>query len=52
MRNVKCTKAGPYIAEGGGGGGSGAAAPARKTKFLFSNIVSEFAELFLVAILA
>ena len=40
---------------GGGGGGEGeaegAAAPAGKTEFFFSNIVFEFAELFLVAIL-
>ena len=36
-------KAGPYI----GGRAEGAAAPARKSKF-FSNIVFEFAELFLV----
>ena len=33
---------GPYIA--------GGAAPARKTQFFFSNMVFEFAELFLVAI--
>ena len=40
---------GPYIA---GGGAGGAVAPARKTKcFFFSNIVFEFAGLFLVAIL-
>ena len=36
---------------GGGGGAEGAAAPARKTQFFFSNMVFEFAELFLVAIL-
>ena len=38
---------GPYIA----GGAKGAVAPARKTKCFFSNIVSDFAGLFLVAIL-
>ena len=33
------------------GGAKGAVAPARKTKCFFSNIVSDFAGLFLVAIL-
>ena len=33
------------------GGAKGEAAPARKTKCFFSNIVSDFAGLFLVAIL-
>ena len=33
------------------GGAEGAVAPARKTKCFFSNIVSDFAGLFLVAIL-
>ena len=49
---MHCTLTGPLIPGGGGGaeGAEGAAAPARKTNF-FSNIVFEFAELFLVAIL-
>ena len=44
MRNLI---SGPYIA----GGAKGAVALARKTKCFFSNIVSDFAGLFLVAIL-
>ena len=47
VRFTRLRIAGPYIA----GGAKGAVAPARKTKCFFSNIVSDFAGLFLVAIL-
>ena len=40
------TPAGPYIA-----GAGGAVAPTRKTKCFFSNMVFDFAGIFLVAIL-
>ena len=40
-----------YIRAVHSGGAKGAVAPARKTKCFFSNIVSDFAGLFLVAIL-
>ena len=49
-KKINTSLPGPYIAEGGVGGrwGSG---PRQENSFIFSNIVFEIAELFLVAIL-